>query len=88
MGAVIKIGSDYNDVVTKNRHREAKIRERLSMYRTIGLSDGAILHRAKTYRARYEYATSGSSYASEGYIDECEIMAEVYKVLAEERGLV
>lgn len=88
MGAVITIGRDYNNVVTQNRHSEAKFRERLAMYRTIGLSDEAIVHRAKTYRARYAYATSGSSYAGEGYIDECGIMAEVYRVLAEERGLL
>lgn len=88
MESVITIGKNYTNVTAKDHHREAKVRERLTMYRSIGLSNEAIIHRTKTYHTRYEYAKSSYAYAGEGYIDECGVMAEVYRVLAEERGLV
>lgn len=89
MKSKIKIEKDYSEVTPiHDRRFEEKISERLAMYRNIGLSDEAVLSRMRIYKGRWHTAHLKCTFATRGYVDECGVMMEVYRILAEERGLI
>ena len=66
---------------------EEKIRERMKIYRAACYSDETLIKRYKNYLRRYH--SSGRYYdcGSADYCEECLVMMEVFRRLAEERKL-
>lgn len=91
----ITISSDSCEVECRLSDKDAiKVRERLRLYRGVGYSNETILERYENYRRRYlnsaKYYGCGNlnhDYNSVEYTIECLVMSEVFKRLAEERGI-
>lgn len=75
-----------------SRRDETRIRELVRYYRDAGFSDEVISSRYKSYMRRYLKSERyrNSEFACDGavnYAAECLIMSEVFRRLAEERGM-
>lgn len=66
---------------------ELRIREQLKLCRSAAMSDDAVLTRMDNYRRRWDNANKHPLPNNMDYRTTCYIMYEVYRRIAEERGL-
>lgn len=66
---------------------EQRIREQLKLCRSAGMSDEAVLTRMNNYNRRFNRANKHPHPNEAEYRETCYIMREVYRRIAEERGL-
>lgn len=84
----ITITSDSSSVESRFKPKvEEKIRERIKFHRTVGYSDETLDERYKNYSRRYQSAVRYYAHGSADYCEECLVMMEVFRRLAEERGI-
>lgn len=84
----ITITSESSSVESRFKPKiEEKIRERIKFYRTAGYSDETLTERYKNYSRRFQSSVRYYAHGSADYCEECLVMMEVFRRLAEERGI-